>query len=71
MADEVFSHNIEHMPICLKFVDERCDIHEDFVAFVTLDRVSAMDITKAIVATMNYCGLGMNCEVRGMMVLPQ
>ena len=35
LADEVTSHNVELMPICLRFVDENCDIQEDFVAFVS------------------------------------
>lgn len=64
LADEVSSHNVEHMPICLRFVDERCDIREDFVAFVRLDRVRATDITKAIVATIEELGLSLN-ELRG------
>lgn len=64
LADEVSSHNVEHMPICLRFVDERCDTREDFVAFVRLDRVRATDITKAIVATIEELGLSLN-ELRG------
>ena len=52
------------MPICLRFVDERCDIREDFVAFVRLDRVRATDITKAIVTTIEELGLSLN-ELRG------
>lgn len=64
LADEVSSHNVEHMPICLRYVDERCDIREDFVAFVRLDRVRATNITKAIVATIEELGLSLN-EMRG------
>ena len=59
-ADEVSSHNVEHMPICLRFVDGRCYIREDFVAFVRLDRVRAADNTKAIVATIEEVGLSLN-----------
>jgi len=53
-------------------VDERCEIREDFVAFVRLDRVRATDITKAIVATIEELGLSLN-ELRGQgyVVLPQ
>ena len=64
LADEVSSHNVEHMPICLRFVDEACDIREDFVAFVRLDRVRATDIAKAIVDTIEELGLSLN-ELRG------
>ena len=45
MADEVSIHNVEHMPICLHFVDEKCNIREDFLAFVRLERVRAGDIS--------------------------
>ena len=30
LADEVASHNVEHLPLCLRFVDANCDIREDF-----------------------------------------
>ena len=33
-ADEVSSHNVEHLALCLCFVDEKCDIREEFVTFV-------------------------------------
>ena len=60
MADVVFSHNVEHIPIFLWFVDERCDICKDFMAFVRLDRVGATDIIKAIVATIEELGLSLD-----------
>ena len=49
IADEASSHNVEHMPICLRFVDKKYNIREDFMTFVRLERVRASDITKAIV----------------------
>ena len=52
LADEVSSHNTEHLALRLHFVDEKCDIREDFVAFVKLERVRANDITNAIVTTL-------------------
>ena len=33
MADEVTSHNVEHLAICRRFVDEKSDIREEFVIF--------------------------------------
>ena len=30
LAYEVTSHNVEHMPICLRFVDNECNIRKDF-----------------------------------------
>ena len=32
LADEVSSHNTEHLPICLRFVDDKCDIREEFLS---------------------------------------
>ena len=31
LADEVSSHNTEHLALCLRFVDAHCDIREEFV----------------------------------------
>ena len=33
-ADEVVSHNVEHLVMCLRFVDSECNIHEEFIAFL-------------------------------------
>ena len=48
LADEVSSHNVEYLPLCLRFVDEKYDIREEFVSF-KLARVRATDIANAIV----------------------
>lgn len=64
MADEVSSHNIEHLALCVRFVDENCDIREEFVSFVKLDRVRAEDITSSIISTVEGLGLSLN-ELRG------
>ena len=60
MTDEVSCHNVEHMPICLHFVDKECDIREEIVGFVKLQRVRAVDIAEAIVATIENLGLSLN-----------
>ena len=52
------------MLICLRFVDEKCNIREDFVAFVGLERVRASDITKAIIDMIEELGLSLN-DLRG------
>ena len=36
LADEVSSHAVEHLAVCLHFVDEQCDIREEFVSFVKM-----------------------------------
>ena len=60
LADEVSSHNKEHLPICLCFVDESCEIREEFIHFVKLERVRALDIANAIVKTLSDVGLSLN-----------
>ena len=32
IVHEVSSHNFEHLPVCLCFVDKDCDICEEFIA---------------------------------------
>ena len=48
LADEVSSHNVEHLAICLRFVDTNCDIREEFIGFIKMERVRALDITSLI-----------------------
>ena len=64
MADEVSSHNVEHLALCLHFVDENCDIWEKFVLFVKLDRVRPQDIANSIISIIEGLGLSLN-ELRG------
>ena len=59
LTDEVSCHNVEHMPICLRFIDKECDIQEEFVGFVKLQRVRAVDITDAIITTIENLGLSL------------
>ena len=33
LADEVTSHNVEHLAICARFVDGKKDVREEFLAF--------------------------------------
>ena len=49
-------NNVEYLSICLHFVDERYDIHEEFVAFLKLAKVRATDIADAIVSTLKEFG---------------
>ena len=40
IADEVS----RHLPLCIRFLDEDCNIREEFVAFVRLQRVHAKNM---------------------------
>ena len=64
LADEVSCHNVEHLPICLRFVDNEYNIREEFVAFVKLARVRAVDIADAIMKTLENLGLSLS-SLRG------
>ncbi len=64
IADEVSSNGVEHLPICLRFVDDHCEIREEFIGFVKLKRVQAIDITEAIIHSVENLGLSL-CNLRG------
>lgn len=48
LADEVSCHNVEQMPLCIRFVDKNCNIREEFLEFVPLKRVTGIFIGEAI-----------------------
>ena len=60
LADEVSSHNIEHLPICLRFVDGSFETREDFIGYVKLKRVRAQDIAIAIKGMLLEVGFSLN-----------
>ena len=62
--NEVSSHNVEHLPNCLRFVDQECNICEEFISFVKLERVRAVDIASAIIFSIENLGLSLN-NLRG------
>ena len=60
LADEVTSHNAEHLPICVQFVDRDFNIREELVALLRLARVRAVDIADAITETLTNLGLSLD-----------
>ena len=40
MADEVTSHNTEHLAICARFVDNENNVREEFMTFLKLERAT-------------------------------
>ena len=48
LADEVISHNVEHLTICARFVDKNKDIREEFLSFLELERITGEKIAKGI-----------------------
>ena len=57
-------HNDEHLPICICFVDSECNIREEFIAFIKLGRVRAVDISDAIIKSLENIGLSLS-NLRG------
>ena len=64
LADEVSSHTVEHLGMCLRFVDSECNIHDEFFAFIKLSRVRASNIADSILTTLVNLGLSMS-DLRG------
>ena len=64
LADEVSNHNVEHLAVCLHYVDANYNIREDFVTFIKLERVRAINISEAITGCVEELGLSLN-NLRG------
>ena len=58
------SHNVEHLPVCLRFVDKDCNISEEFKGFMKLELVRAVDITETITSSIENLGLSL-CNLCG------
>ena len=48
LADEVTSHNVEHLAICVRFVDSKRNIIEEFLTFVKLERITGEKVAESI-----------------------
>ena len=57
MADEVTSHNQEHLALCVQFVDEKKAVREEFVGFIELERITGKEIANTIVKFLNESGI--------------
>ena len=64
LADEVSCHNVEQLPVCLGFVDSEGSIREEFVAFLKLNKVRAVDTADALIKCLENLGLSLS-ELRG------
>lgn len=52
MADEATSHNLQHLSICIRFVDSNKNVREEFLKFVHMDRVTGETISTTILRTL-------------------
>ena len=48
LADELTSHNVEHLAICIRFLNSKQIIKEEFLAFMHLQRITGAAISEAI-----------------------
>ena len=48
LADEVTSNNTEHLALCVRFVDKECNIREEFLTFIPLQRITGEQIAETI-----------------------
>ncbi len=56
---------VEHLPICVRFIDQEYEIREKFIAFVKLERTRTVDIANAIVQSLESLGLSLS-NLRGL-----
>ena len=64
LADEVTASNLEHLAICVRFVDVHSDIREEFLTFQQLERITGKHIAEAIIEYLQENGLQVE-NIRG------
>ena len=64
LADEVVSSNIEHLAVCIRFVDAGRNIREEFLTFQQLTRITGKHIAEAIIKFLQDNGLQVE-NIRG------
>ena len=64
LADEVTSHNTEHLAVCVRFLDSKQDIREEFLSFMPLQRITGAAISEAILKFLNDNNIPA-CNMRG------
>ena len=65
MADECTDvATIEQMSICIRFVDDKPEVREEFLGFVKLDRTDAETISASLLSFLSSCNLDLS-NLRG------
>ena len=57
MADEVTSHNVEQMALCVRFVDEHQNIREEFLQFSKPERTTGYHLAEEIKSALQELGI--------------
>ena len=64
LADEVTPHNTEHLVTYARFVDKDCNIREEFIGFLHIERVTGEFIANTIIKFLQDQGIPMS-NMRG------
>ena len=63
IADEVESHKVEQLPICIRFVDKNNNIREEFLEFGRCEQLSGKVIANEIIRVLEKSNLDIkNCR---------
>ncbi|KAG9282540.1 52 kDa repressor of the inhibitor of the protein kinase-like [Astyanax mexicanus] len=66
LADEVTSHNVELMPMCVRFVDKDLNIREELLEICTLPRITGRHIASAIKDVLSHLSIEIaDCRGQG------
>uniref|UniRef100_A0A671VMP9 DUF4371 domain-containing protein n=1 Tax=Sparus aurata TaxID=8175 RepID=A0A671VMP9_SPAAU len=66
LADEVTSHNVELMPMCVRFVDKYLNIREELLEICTLPRITGRHISTAIKDVLSHLSIEIaDCRGQG------
>ena len=66
LADEVTSHNMEHLALCARYVDSERNVREEFLACLKLERITGRNIAESILRFLKENGIpAKNMRVQG------
>ena len=66
MVDEVTSHNVELMPLCIRFVDKNHDIREELLEICVLPRITGQHTAARIKGVLTHLGIQLSdCRGQG------
>ncbi len=66
MVDEVTSHNIELMPLCIRFVDKDCNIREELLEICAMARITGKHIASTVKGVLSGLGIHLaDCRGQG------
>ena len=60
LVDKICTHNIEHLVVCLQIVDVSGEITKEFVCFLKMERVCAVNIEQALTGLLTDLGLSLD-----------